>query len=162
MYIKVGEQVIWESQEEKLLGVTIDKQFKFNSHLRSTCKKAGAKVTALNRLAKIMPFKKKRILMSSFIESQFSHCPLLLMFYSRALNNKIKLDSFSDALWQFAAELTDKIIYLLVGISITVTMFTEQWLAMILGIVAVIIARAFIILLLLPLKRHLARKVLFL
>lgn len=89
MYIKVGEQVIWESQEEKLLGVTIDKQFKFNSHLRSTCKKAGAKVTALNRLAKIMPFKKKRILMSAFIESQFSHCPLLLMFCSRALNNKI-------------------------------------------------------------------------
>ena len=68
-----------------------------------------------------------------------------------ALNNKIKLDSFSDALWQFAAELTDKIIYLLAGISITVTMFTEQWLAMILGIVAVIIARAFIILFLLPL-----------
>ena len=47
MYIEVGDQVIWESLEEKLLGITIDKKLKFQIHLRDTCKKAGAKVTAL-------------------------------------------------------------------------------------------------------------------
>ena len=89
MYIQVGEQVIWESLEEKLLGVTIDKKLKFHSHLIGICKKAGTKVTALTRLAKIMPLEKKRILMSAFIESQFSYCPLLWMFCSKGINDKI-------------------------------------------------------------------------
>ena len=89
MYIQVGDQIIWESQKEKLLGVTIDKKLKFQTHLRNICKKTGANVTALMRLAKIMPFQKKRILMNAFIESQFSYCPLLLMFVSRSINNKI-------------------------------------------------------------------------
>ena len=90
MSIEVGDQVIWESLEEKLLGVTIDKKLKFDSYLNNICKKAAAKVTALTRLAKIMPFEKKRILMNAFIESQFSYCPLVWMFCSRTMNNTIK------------------------------------------------------------------------
>ena len=89
LWIKVGEQVIWESNQEKLLGVDIDKELKFNKHLLSICKKARGKVTALARLAKLVSFEKKRILMNSFIESQFSYCPLLWMFCSREINRKI-------------------------------------------------------------------------
>ena len=62
---------------------------KFNAHLGKICKKAGAKVTALGRLARIVPFKKKRIVMSAFIESQFCYCPLVWMFCSRKMNHKI-------------------------------------------------------------------------
>ncbi len=58
---------------------------------------------------------------------------------------------FTDSLWQFTAQLVNKLIYLLAGLSITIIMFTEQWLAMILGIVAVLVARAFIVVFLLPL-----------
>ena len=47
------------------------------------------KLSALTRLARIIPFEKKKILMNSFIQSQFSYCPLLLMFCSKELNNKI-------------------------------------------------------------------------
>ena len=89
MYVEVGEQVIWESLEEKLLGVTIDKMLKFNTQLSDICKKAGAKVTALTRLARIMQFQKKRITMNAFIESQFCYCPLTWMFCSRPVNDKI-------------------------------------------------------------------------
>ena len=32
---------------------------------------------------------KKRVLMKAFIESQFSYCPLIWMFHSRGVNNKI-------------------------------------------------------------------------
>ena len=46
-------------------------------------------MTALARLARLIPFKKKRMTMNAFIESQFGYCPLLLMFCSRTLNNKI-------------------------------------------------------------------------
>ena len=33
--------------------------------------------------------KKRRVLMNAFITSQFSYCPLVWMFHSRALNNQI-------------------------------------------------------------------------
>ena len=89
LWTRVGEQVIWESNKEKLLGIHIDKGLKFKFHLLDICKKARAKVTALSRLAKIVPFQKKRILMNSFIESQFSYCPLVWMFCSRELDRKI-------------------------------------------------------------------------
>jgi hypothetical protein len=89
LYIKVGDQIIWESPKEKLLGLDIDKQLKFNNHLLEICKKTSCKVTALNRLAKIVPLQKKRTIMNAFIESQFSHCPLLWMYCSREVNNRI-------------------------------------------------------------------------
>ena len=36
-----------------------------------------------------MTVKQKKILMKSFFESQFGYCPLVWMFYSRGINNKI-------------------------------------------------------------------------
>ena len=51
----MGDQVIWESKQEKLLGVIVDKKLKFDKHIENLCKKASAKVTALSRLIKIVP-----------------------------------------------------------------------------------------------------------
>ena len=89
LWVKVGENIIWESDEEKLLGLIIDKNLKFSEHLSTICKKVSAKVTALARMVKIIPLEKKRVLMKAFIESQFSYCPLIWMFCSRKLNKKI-------------------------------------------------------------------------
>ena len=90
LWIQVGEQIIWESREEILLGVTIDKGLKFSKHVENICNKASAKVTALARLIKVVSKEKKRILMNAFIESQFSYCPLIWMFcHSRRLNKRI-------------------------------------------------------------------------
>ena len=89
LWAKVGEERIWESSHEKLLGLVIDKKLNFNKHLETICKKTSAKVTALARMVKIIPFEKKRLLMKAFIESQFSYCPLIWMFCSRKMNNKI-------------------------------------------------------------------------
>ena len=89
-WIKVGEQVIWESTQEKLLGILLNKNLKFEQHVQSLCKTAGAKVTALARMIRIVPMERKKILMTSFIESQFSHSPLVWMYCcSRLLNKKI-------------------------------------------------------------------------
>ena len=90
LWIQVGEQIIWESLYEKLLGVTIDKELKFYKHVQNICKQAGAKVTALARLINIVSMEQKTTLMSAFIESQFSYCPLIWMFCSsRKLNKRI-------------------------------------------------------------------------
>ena len=89
LWVKVGENIIWESDEEKLLGLIIDKNLNFSEHISTICKKVSAKVTALARMVKIIPLEKKRVLMKAFIESQFSYCPLIWMFCSRKLNKKI-------------------------------------------------------------------------
>ena len=36
-----------------------------------------------------MSLEKRRIVMKTFIASQFNYCPLIWMFHSRAINNKI-------------------------------------------------------------------------
>ena len=88
-WVKVGNEKIWESSHEKLLGLTIDKKLKFTEHLRNICKKASGKVSALARMVKLIPFHKKRILMNAFIKSQFSYCPLIWMFCTAYMNRKI-------------------------------------------------------------------------
>ena len=39
MWAQVGDERIWESYREKLLGLTIDKQVRFDKHLSILCKK---------------------------------------------------------------------------------------------------------------------------
>ena len=51
--------------------------------------KANDKLHALARIAKYLSPEKLRILMKTFIESQFNYCPLTWMFHSRQLNSKI-------------------------------------------------------------------------
>ena len=77
------------SKTEVLLGITIDHELKFDDHVNRLCKKASLKLNALARIAPFMNVSKKRIIMKSFIESQFGYCPLIWMFHSRGLNNKI-------------------------------------------------------------------------
>ena len=92
LWIQVGEQIIWESRQERLLGVMVDRGLTFKEHVQNLCKKTGGKVTALARLVKILSMDKKKILMAAFIESQFSYCPLVWMFcHSRKFNNRINL-----------------------------------------------------------------------
>ena len=77
------------SKTEVLLGITIDHELKFDDHVNRLCKKASLKLNVLARIAPFMNVSKKRIIMKSFIESQFGYCPLIWMFHSRGLNNKI-------------------------------------------------------------------------
>ena len=75
--------------KEVLLGITIDKDLKFDDHVNSLCKKACQKLNAPARLAPYLNVEKRRIIMKAFIGSQFGYCPLVWMFHSRDINNKI-------------------------------------------------------------------------
>ena len=77
-----------ETQVE-LLGVKIDDTLVFDSHVGNICKKASNKLHALARISGYLDLDKRRILMNSFFMSQFSYCPLIWMFHSRTLNNRI-------------------------------------------------------------------------
>ena len=80
---------IGTNTKEVLLGITIDKDLTFNDHVNSLCKKVCQKLNSLARLAPYMNVEKRRIIMKAFIESQFRYWPLVWMFHSRGINNKI-------------------------------------------------------------------------
>ena len=83
----LGETEIKTSQHEKLLGIKVDRKLNFNEHLNDII--SSRKVNAFSRVVPYMSLSKKNILMNSFFNSQFSYCPLIGMFHSRIINNKI-------------------------------------------------------------------------
>ena len=74
---------------EKLLGIKIDHKLSFEPHVESLCKKASQKLNALARMASSLKFKQRKLLLNAFITSQFSYAPVVWMFHSRKLNNRI-------------------------------------------------------------------------
>ena len=87
--IKVKDYIIKNSDNEKLLGVTVDANLNFNCHLENILKKASKKVHVLARITPYMSIPKRKLLMNSFFTSYFNYCPLTWMCHSRAMNNKI-------------------------------------------------------------------------
>ena len=59
---KVGKDLIWESNDVKLLGITIDRDLKFDKHVLKLCSKANQKLSALSKMAKSLSFNKRRTL----------------------------------------------------------------------------------------------------
>ena len=88
-WVDVGKKRIWESYTEKLLGINIGRNLRFNLHVTNLCHKASQKLTVLGRMRKLLPLNKRRELFKAFIESQFAYCPLVWFFHDRELNAKI-------------------------------------------------------------------------
>ena len=89
---------IMSSSCEKLLGMTIDSDLKFDKyisdlkfdkHISDLCNKVSKKINALCRVTGYMPLQKRRIVMKTFVKSQFNYCLLIWMLHSKTLSNKI-------------------------------------------------------------------------
>ena len=74
---------------QKLLGVKIDNKLNFGAHVTSLCNKASQKLHALSRVSNYMDLGQRKVIMHSFILSQFGYCPLVWMLHGRQLNNRI-------------------------------------------------------------------------
>ena len=85
----IGPFEIKSTNCEKLLGIKVDIRLNFNEHLDGIIKKTSPKINALSRIKPFMNISKRRILMNSFLNSQFNYCPLVWIFHSRSINNKI-------------------------------------------------------------------------
>ena len=62
---------------------------KFQYHTENLCKKASLKLSALSRVVPFVNLSQKKVLFNAFFQSKFSYCPLVWMFHSATLNNKI-------------------------------------------------------------------------
>ena len=87
------EDLIWESNDVKLLEITIDRDLKFYKHVLKLCSKANQKLSAVSRMLKLFSIKKRGTLFKAFVQSQFKYCLIVWMFHGRRTNSKInKLD----------------------------------------------------------------------
>ena len=95
--VKENEQfdLIWNditlkhSSHENILGVTIDNELSFDEHINNTCKTANKILNTLSRINHYMKQNQKEILLTSFIISHISYCPLIWMFCSKKFTKKI-------------------------------------------------------------------------
>ena len=78
--VSINGLQIPSSTAETLLGITIDSELNVENHLCAICNNVSRKINALGRIANYMPLEKLRIVMKTFIESQFKYCPLISMF----------------------------------------------------------------------------------
>ena len=87
--IKIGDNYVEESKKGKLLGINFDNNLTMDDHIKCLCKQASSKMHALARISPFLNEHKRKILMKSFIVSQFNYCPLIWMYCKRKSNNLI-------------------------------------------------------------------------
>ena len=87
--VKLESETITGDISVELLGLDINGNLNCSEHVRKLCTKGNQKFHALARISKYLSKNNLRILMKTFIESQFNYCPLIWMFHNRSANNKI-------------------------------------------------------------------------
>ena len=60
-YASIGDELIWEEKAVKLLGPIIDRELISDTYVRTICKKASQKLTAILRLANILSEHKRKV-----------------------------------------------------------------------------------------------------
>ena len=88
-YINLENAFLESEDSVELLGVQIDQNLNFEKHITSILKEANKKLHALMRIKRYLTQDKLRLIMKTFIESQFNYCPLVWMCHNRDLNNRI-------------------------------------------------------------------------
>ena len=75
--IQISDTKITSESRVKILGIYKDNRLNFDYHVRQLCKEASKKLHALARIFKYAEASKHRVLVNSFITSQFSYCHLI-------------------------------------------------------------------------------------
>ena len=81
---------IERTSEVVLLGITIDDQLTFKTHIEYICRMAKYKLRALQRIRNYLSTEKARLLATAFINSQFYYAPLIWMFAGKTLISKVQ------------------------------------------------------------------------
>ena len=81
--VKVGNTTITSSDSVKLLGITIDKELLFRTHIENLCRKASNYVRSLYRIRNVILSNQLKLLNNSYILSAFSYAPIIWMFCNK-------------------------------------------------------------------------------
>ena len=67
MFVNIGIDKIWESKSIKFLGITIDKDLKFDKHIDQVCLKANKKPNVLSRVQSFLSAKKRKLILTHLL-----------------------------------------------------------------------------------------------
>ena len=74
----------------KLLGIHLDYKLNFEQHISELCRKAASQLNVLKRLKIFIGFNENKILVQSFVYSNFDYCSLVWYFSSAKSLQKIE------------------------------------------------------------------------
>ena len=81
---------IKQTHSARLLGISIDCNLSFHSHISELCKKAATQLAVLTRFKRILDIPSKLAIVKTFILSHFKYCSIIYHFCS--CDNSQKMD----------------------------------------------------------------------
>ena len=88
--LTIDNKTIKSIPSVELLGIHLDDKLNFNLHISNICRSAANQLNALIRLKSYLNFNAKRVLINSYIISNFNYCPLVWIFSTAKSLNKIE------------------------------------------------------------------------
>ena len=88
--ISIQGKTIKSEDSVKLLGIQLDYKLNFDPHISALCKKAATQLNVLKRLRAYIGFDARKVLVQSFVYSNFNYCPLVWHFCSAKSMHKIE------------------------------------------------------------------------
>jgi hypothetical protein len=87
---QVGNITINTEETVKLLGVQIDSNLNYDTHIKAVCLRASRQANALGRIAKHLSLEGRKAIYHAFIVSNLNFCPLVWHFCSKANTQKLE------------------------------------------------------------------------
>ena len=78
--LNICDNIISGKSQVELLGITIDYKLTFSNHVKTLCKNANSKISALIRFRNVLNYKQTLVLINCYIMSYFYYCPIIWMF----------------------------------------------------------------------------------
>ena len=72
-----GDEVLKNTKQEEVSGVTLDNKINLATHLLNITKNSNKTFIALKWVQNYMTTDQKKLIFPSFIKSQFTYCPLI-------------------------------------------------------------------------------------
>ena len=88
--ININQKEIKAVVKVKLLGREIDEKLNFSNHIYNICRSTLNQLNALIRLKHVLGFKERKVLVNTFVMSNFNYCSLVWNFSSAQSLNKIE------------------------------------------------------------------------
>ena len=88
--ISLQGNIISSCPEIKVLGVTLDAELNFNSHISNICSTASRQINILKRLSKYLNQESRTTIYKSFISSNFNYCPVAWIFCGKQNSQKLE------------------------------------------------------------------------
>ena len=88
--ISVKNNDLCPINEIKVLGVTLDDRLNFKSHVDDTCNRVSRQINSFKWFSKYLKVDRRLSVYKSFIQSNFSYCPVAWLFCGRKNSNKLE------------------------------------------------------------------------